>query len=764
MDNVITRSINWNGQKLELEVGKIARQADSAIVVKNGDTVVLCTTTTNKNADLIPDFLALTVHYQEKFYAAGRIPGGFIKRESRPSEHEVLTSRLIDRPLRPLFPSGFHTSMQVMCQVLSYSEEDIDTEILSLIGASASILLAGLPIAAPIAAAKVGQKDGQFVLNPSKSILKSGGIDLCLAATEQSIMMVESEASELPADKMLDALAFGHQFIKPVTQFVSEFVEDVRKEYDSMGRYCIDYTETLALIDKQKNNISDIASTINAKHADQISALQQHDLSIDRQDALRTEITNSFSQEEYDPSDVTKAIDSCIANTMRSTILDASKRGDGRQLDEIRDIHCEVDVLPRTHGSALFTRGNSKSFNETRTQSLAAITIGVNQDAQMHENLSGMTSDKVMLHYNFPAYSVGDASPPKAPGRREVGHGKLALKAVNGVMPTGSNFPYVVRIVSEITESNGSSSMATVCSASLALMNSGIPISRHVAGIAMGLVKDGDKFAVLSDISAKEDYVGDMDFKVAATEKGITALQMDIKIDGITIEIMKTALHQATKGTARILEIMSKTISTHNNELSEHAPRIKVMHIDPKKIKDIIGPGGKVIKDICDSCQAKIDVSDDGKVTIASANMEMLDAAVARIKSSTLTPEINKIYQGTVVKIKDFGAFVRILPNVEGLVHISQIMDARIDDINDHLAEDDEVTVKILDIDPRTKKIRLTMRDLLADNGNDLDADHNNDDSGRNNKNSNKRKFNNESEARDDDDKDTATQKRRRFF
>jgi polyribonucleotide nucleotidyltransferase len=682
--------IEWGGRKLSLETGRIARQADAAVIAQYGETSVLATVVAEKEARPGIDFFPLTVNYQEKTYAAGKIPGGFFKREGRPSEKETLTSRLIDRPIRPLFVPGFKHETQVVATVLSHDMEN-DPDIVAMVAASAALTLSGVPFLGPIAAARVGVIDGQFVLNPMIDEMAKSDLDLVVAGTGDAVMMVESEAKELPEKQMLEAVMFGHRGFQPVINAIIKLAEKAAKEpwdfqppdtskYKDKVKALVegDLRKAFATPEKQKRH--ELVDAANAKVKKELLA------------------ADADANEQVLLASVFKDLESEV---VRGDIIKTQKRIDGRDLKTVRPIVSEVHVLPRTHGSALFTRGE--------TQAIVVATLGTGDDEQFIDALEGTRKERFMLHYNFPPFSVGETGRMGSPGRREIGHGKLAWRAVHPLMPTAEEFPYTVRLVSEITESNGSSSMATVCGSSLALMDAGVPLKRPVAGIAMGLIKEGNGFAVLSDILGDEDHLGDMDFKVAGTEKGVTSLQMDIKITGITEEIMRIALDQAYAGRMHILGEMSKAISDARTELGEHAPRIETIKIPVDKIREVIGSGGSVIRDIVAQSGAKVDIEDDGTVQIAASKREAIEAALARIKAITSEPEVGTIYKGKVVKIMEFGAFVNFFGKQDGLVHISQLTQGRPERVEDVVKEGQEVYVKLLGFDDRGK-VRLSMK------------------------------------------------------
>jgi polyribonucleotide nucleotidyltransferase len=688
--NITRKEIEWAGRPLVLETGKIARQATGSVVVSYGGSKVLCTVVGNKTVGSDVDFFPLTVHYLEKTYAVGRIPGGFIKRETKPSEKEVLASRLIDRPIRPLFPEGFYNEVQVVCTVLTYDFEN-DTEIAALIGASAALSISGIPFLGPIAGARVGYKDGSYILNPKPSELKDSQLELVVAGTKEGVLMVESEARELSEEIMLGAVVFGHESFQPVINLILDLKKEAGKP---------EWTPQLVKpsqdLEKQVRNLA----------FDDLVKAYGHTIKRERYaavDAVREKVQTALAATVEDSRNLEAAFSALQSEVLRTDILKNKKRVDGRGLKNIRTIECEVGILPRTHGSALFTRGE--------TQALVVTTLGTAQDEQMVDGLDGEYKERFMLHYNFPSYSVGETGRMGPPGRREVGHGKLAWRAINPIIPTREEFPYSMRTVSEITESNGSSSMATVCGTSLALMEAGVPLPRPVAGIAMGLIKEGKDFAVLSDILGDEDHLGDMDFKVAGTEKGITALQMDIKITSITPEIMKIALEQANEGRIHILSEMNKALSAPRGEVSDFAPRMVTIQINKDKIRDIIGPGGKMIREICEVSGAKIDIDDEGAVTVAGLSQESIDKAINMIKGIACDPEVGAIYSGKIVKIMDFGAFVNFMGSRDGLVHVSEIKEERVEKVADVLKVGETVNVKVLGFDDRGK-IKLSMKGI----------------------------------------------------
>ena len=682
--------IEWGGRKLKLETGHIARQADAAVMAQYGDTTVLATVVGAKSAKAGIDFFPLTVNYQERTYAAGKIPGGYFKREGRPTEKETLTSRLIDRPIRPLFIDGFKNEVQVVITVLSHDLEN-DPDVLGMVAASAALTLSGLPFLGPIAGARVGVIGGEFVLNPMVEEMKESSLDLVVAGTHDAVMMVESEAKELSEKQMLEAVMFGHKHMQPVIQAIIKLAEKAAKEpwdikipdgtkYAAQVKKIAEADLKTAFSTKEKAKRNDLVSAAKKKVMEGIA------------------IVGDDANEKVLLVGAFKALEMDI---MRGDVLATKRRIDGRDLTTVRPIISEVHVLPRTHGSALFTRGE--------TQALVVATLGTGEDEQYVDSLEGTKKERFLLHYNFPPYSVGETGRMGSPGRREIGHGKLAWRAVRPLLPQQDEFPYTLRVVSEITESNGSSSMATVCGTSLALMDAGVPLKSPVAGIAMGLIKEGKDFAVLSDILGDEDHLGDMDFKVAGTSKGVTALQMDIKITGITEEIMKVALDQAHHGRIHILGEMAKALTGAREEVGEHAPRIETIKIPTDKIREVIGSGGSVIREIVAESGAKIDISDDGTVKIASANRESIEKALARIRGITSEPEVGTIYKGKVVKIMEFGAFVNFFGPKDGLVHISQLTNGRPETVGEVVKEGQDVYVKLLGFDDRGK-VRLSMK------------------------------------------------------
>jgi len=696
-----TVEIEWGGRPLTLETGRVARQADGAVLATYGETSVLATVVAAKEERVGIDFFPLTVNYQEKTFAAGKIPGGFFKREGRPTEKDTLTSRLIDRPIRPLFAKGFKNETQVITTVLSHDMEN-DPDILALVAASAALTISGIPFLGPIGAARVGYIDGKYVLNPMIDELPLSDLDLVVAGTADAVLMVESEAKELAEDIMLGAVMFGHQHFQPVLGAIVKLAERAAKEPWPLKK--IDNAELVAKVREIADSGLREAYTIASKQErrDGISQVKEKVIA-----ALVPEGADATLA-----SNVSGAFKEAEKNLVRSGILETSRRIDGRDLSTVRPIVCEVGILPRTHGSALFTRGE--------TQSLTVATLGTGEDEQFVDALQGTYKETFMLHYNFPPFSVGEVGRMGGPGRREIGHGKLAWRAIHPVLPDREQFPYTIRLVSEITESNGSSSMATVCASSLAMMDAGIPLKKPVAGIAMGLIKEGERFAVLSDILGDEDHLGDMDFKVAGTSEGITSLQMDIKITGITEEIMKVALDQARHGRVHILGEMDKALNTARPELGEYAPRIETIHIPVDKIREVIGTGGSVIREIVAESGAKIDISDDGTVKIASANAESIRAAIARIKGITAEPEVGEIYQGKVVKVMEFGAFVNFFGPKDGLVHISQLAEGRPASVAEVVKEGDQVWVKLLGFDDRGK-VKLSMKIVDQKTGKEIE-------------------------------------------
>ncbi|MDQ0325378.1 polyribonucleotide nucleotidyltransferase [Rhodopseudomonas julia] len=699
-----TVEIEWAGRPLRLETGKVARQADGAVVATYGETTVLATVVSEKEPKPGFDFFPLTVNYQEKYYAAGRIPGGFFKREGRPTEKETLTSRLIDRPIRPLFAPGYKNDTQVIATVLSHDLEN-DPDIVAMVAASAALTLSGVPFMGPIGGARVGYINGSYVLNPTVDEVKESRLDLVVAGTGDAVLMVESEADELPEDAMLGAVMFGHKGFQPVIDAIIKLAERSAK-----APRAHDVADRSALLAQVRDIVTEDlkAAYLIADKAERKGAV---DAAKAKAVEALTDETNPEAPTKQVVGDIFKKLESEI---VRGRILDDGARIDGRDLKTVRPIVAEVGILPRTHGSALFTRGE--------TQALVVATLGTGEDEQMIDSLEGTYKEAFMLHYNFPPFSVGETGRIGSPGRREIGHGKLAWRAIHPMLPPAHEFPYTFRVVSEITESNGSSSMATVCGTSLALMDAGVPLKNPVAGIAMGLIKEDEKFAVLTDILGDEDHLGDMDFKVAGTINGVTSLQMDIKIQGITEEIMQVALDQAKDGRMHILGEMSKALTQARPELGEYAPRIETLKIPVDKIREVIGSGGKVIREIVEKTGAKVDISDDGTVKVASPNGESIRAAIKWIRSITDDPEVGAIYRGTVVKTVDFGAFVNFFGSKDGLVHISQLNNGRPAKVTDVVKEGDEVYVKLMGFDERGK-VRLSMKVVDQETGEPIEPE-----------------------------------------
>jgi polyribonucleotide nucleotidyltransferase len=703
MFDVVKKSIEWGGETLTLETGKIARQADSTVIATLGETSVLCAVVFDKKPKPGLDFFPLTVNYQEKYYAAGKIPGGFFKREARPTEKETLTARLIDRPIRPLFVPGFKHETQVTLTVLSHDLEN-DPDMVAMIAASAALTLSGAPFMGPIANCRVGYVNGEYVLNPSVDDMHElrnnpeQRLDLVVAGTKDAVMMVESEAYELSEAEMLGAVQFAHKAIQPVIDLIIDMAEDCANEpFDFQAP---DYSEILAKITAlgEKDMRAAFGNTDKQERTTAISA-------------ARDVIKAGLSEEELEDTNLSTAMKKLESSVVRGDIVNTGKRIDGRDLSTVRAIVGETGLLPRTHGSALFTRGE--------TQALAVVTLGTGDDEQMIDSLQGMFRSNFLLHYNFPPYSVGETGRNFGPGRREIGHGKLAWRALQAVLPAPTDFPYTIRVVSEITESNGSSSMASVCGGSLSMMDAGVPLKAPVAGVAMGLILEDDgKYAVLTDILGDEDHLGDMDFKVAGTENGITSLQMDIKVAGITTEIMEKALDQAKDGRLHILAEMNKALS-ETGSFSEHAPRIETIQINPEKIREVIGSGGKVIREIVETSGAKVDINDDGVVKIASSNGAQIEAAREMIMSIAAEPEEGTIYTGTVVKVMDFGAFVNFFGKRDGLVHVSQMANERVSHPKDVVSEGQSVKVKLMGFDDRGK-VRLSMKVVNQETGEEI--------------------------------------------
>jgi len=688
--NPIRKEFQYGDRLVKLETGEVARQADGAVMIDVDGTTLLVTVVGKKQASG-GDFFPLTVNYQEKAYAAGKIPGGFFKREGRPSEKETLTSRLIDRPIRPLFPEGYTNEVQIIATVVSLNP-DVDPEIPALLGASAALAVSGLPFNGPIGAATVGFKDGDYLLNPTPDALKESALQLVVAGTAHAVLMVESEADNLSEEVMLGAVLFGHQQMQVAINAINEFAA-------AAGAGVVEWVAPEVNAELKKLVTAEVEAAIKAAYQVAEKLVRQEQLKEIRNAVVEKLVANA----EYAESEIRGIIEHLEYSIVRNAILNEGKRIDGRELDKIRPITVRTGVLPRTHGSALFTRGE--------TQALVVATLGTQRDAQIIDALAGEYKEPFMLHYNFPPYSVGETGFVGSPKRREIGHGRLAKRGVAAVLPNMEEFPYTIRVVSEVTESNGSSSMASVCGSSLALMDAGVPIKSPVAGIAMGLIKEGDKFAVLSDIMGDEDHLGDMDFKVAGSVDGITALQMDIKIDGITAEIMKSALEQAKHGRLHILGEMNKALSTTREEMSDFAPRIITFKIDPAKIREVIGKGGATIRSITEQTGASVDLTDDGIVKVASVDKAAGEEARRLIEEITAEVEVGKVYEGKVVRLMDFGAFVTILPGKDGLVHISQISDERVDKVSDRLNEGDVVKVKVLEID-RQGRVRLSMKEI----------------------------------------------------
>jgi len=700
MFHVYRKELMWGGRRLVLETGKIARQADGAVLATYGETTVLCTAVAMKTGKPGQDFFPLTVNYQEKTFAAGKIPGGFFKREGRPSEKETLVSRLIDRSLRPLFFPGFVNETQVVCTVLSHDLEN-DPDVVSMIGASAALTLSGIPFLGPIGGARVGYIEGNYVLNPTLGEILRSELDLVVAGTTEGVLMVESEAKELSEELMLGAVTFGHRAFQPVIQAIIELAETCAREPWNMPSP----SPELAAIEARLRET--IGPLLEAAYREQ----GKQDRS-NRLDAAKAQVPQLFPDEAQRPTAL-KLFKDVEKEIVRGAVLRGEARIDGRDTRTVRPVSCEVGLLPRAHGSALFTRGE--------TQVLAVATLGTGQDEQIIDALEGEYRENFMLHYNFPPYATGEAGRLGSPGRREVGHGKLAWRAVRALLPTKESFPYTIRVVAEVTESNGSSSMASVCGASLALMDAGVPLPRSVAGIAMGLIKEPQGFAVLSDILGDEDHLGDMDFKVAGTEKGITALQMDIKITSITEEIMRITLSQAREGRVHILGEMAKALTGARDTVSENAPRITTFSIPKEKIREVIGSGGKVIREITETTGAKIDIDDDGTIKVAAVDGDAARAAIDWIRGIVAEPELGVIYNGKVVKVVDFGAFVNFLGSRDGLVHISELAPQRVGKVADIVKLGDTVKVKVLGFDDRGK-VKLSMRQVDQETGEDLGA------------------------------------------
>ena len=695
MFDINRKEIEWAGRQLVMETGRVARQADGAVIVTYGETAVLCTAVAQRVPKAGIDFFPLTVNYQEKAFAAGKIPGGFFKREGRPSEKETLTSRLIDRPIRPMFADGFRNETQVICTVLSH-DLDNDPDIVAMIGASAALTISGIPFLGPIAGARVGYIDDEYIVNPTPEQLSSTKLDLVVAGTNDAVLMVESEAAELSEDLMLGAVTHGHEAMQPVIEAIIELAEVCAKEPWEVPE-----------IDTPDENITQFIQSfeedIRAAYNESVKQVR-----VEKLENIHARLSDQAAEHELDSDAVQTGTKKIEKSIVRGQVLTTGKRIDGRDTTTVRPISADVGVVPMAHGSALFTRGE--------TQALVVTTLGTGQDEQIVDALAGEYREHFMLHYNFPPYSVGEASFLRSPGRREIGHGKLAWRAIRPLMPEKEHFPYTIRVVSEITESNGSSSMATVCGSSLSLMDAGVPIIRPVAGIAMGLIKEVDEYVVLSDILGDEDHLGDMDFKVAGTVDGVTSLQMDIKITGITKEIMQTALAQAREGRLHILGEMGKAIDSSRETVNENAPRITTLMVPKDKIRDVIGTGGKVIREITEETGAKIDIDDDGSIKVAATTSAASDAAIKWIKDIVAEPEVGLIYDGKVVKTVDFGAFVNFIGNRDGLVHISELASHRVPSVADVVQEGDMVKVKVLAVDDRGK-IRLSMKAVDQETG-----------------------------------------------
>lgn len=686
-----------NGNKLSIETGVIAKQANGSALVRYGDTVIIATAVASKEPKEGIDFLPLTVDYREKFYSAGKIPGGFFKREGKPSEREVLISRLIDRPLRPLFPEGFTNEVQIICFVLS-ADQKYDPDILSIIGASAALTVSDIPLTNPVGAVRIGRVDGKLMINPSYEEIEKSDVNIVIAGTKESIIMVEGSAKEIPESVIIDALVCGHEEIKKIADIQMELQKKVNKEKFKVVDIVSGKSDIIKAVREFAGRRLEEAVVIKGK--------QERQSRID--EILKDTLDHLKGNEENEDlgADIKSAFEHLESDTVRRLITEKGIRVDGRRLKDIRPIDIKIGILPRTHGSAIFTRGE--------TQALVVATLGTSVDKQRLDNLQGKTSKGFMLHYNFPPFSVGEVKFTGSPGRREIGHGALAERAVLPILPDDEVFPYTIRIVSDILESNGSSSMATVCGASLSLMDAGVPIKSPVAGIAMGLIKEGDSVCILSDILGTEDHLGDMDFKVAGTLNGITAIQMDIKMTGVTKEIMEMALEQAREGRLHVLKEMEKVIAQPKSNLSIYAPRIVTIQIKSEKVKDVIGPGGKVIRGIIEETGVNIDIEDDGTISIASSDENAVNKAVDIIKEITQEVEVGRIYMGKVRKIMDFGAFVEIFPGTDGLVHISQLADRRVTNVYDEVKEGEEMLVKVLEVD-RQGKIRLSRKDALRE-------------------------------------------------
>ena len=701
MFDITRKTIEWGGRTLSLESGRVARQADGAVLARYGDTVVLATAVGARKPKEGIDFFPLTVNYQEKYSAAGRIPGGFFKREGRPTEKETLVSRLIDRPIRPLFVDGYKNETQVILTLLSHDLEN-DGDVLALVAASAALTISGLPFLGPIGAAKVGYKDGEYILNPTISEIKETGLELVVAGTAEGVMMVESEAQELSEEVMLGAVKFGHESFQPVIDMIIDFAEDCAKDP-------IDLPEPAP-------ELADCAAAVKAQAEAALTEAYKHTVKQDRVEAIGAAKTAAKEAlaEQFDEGMIGGALKELEKDIVRGGILDTGMRIDGRDTKTVRPIVSETTVLPRTHGSSIFTRGE--------TQALVTTTLGTAQDEQIIDSIEGEYRSHFMLHYNFPPYSVGETGRMGGAGRREIGHGKLAWRALRPLLPAKDDFPYTIRVLSEVTESNGSSSMATVCGSSLSMMDAGVPLRRACAGIAMGLIKEGERFAVLSDILGDEDHLGDMDFKVAGTSEGITSLQMDIKITSITPEIMEIALEQAKGGRMHILGEMAKALDTAREELSPHAPQMETIKINKDKIREVIGTGGKVIREITEKTGASVDIEEDGTIKVSATNQDSIAAAIEWIKGIAADPEVGTIYRGKVVKCVDFGAFVNFLGSRDGLVHISNLTEGRVAKTTDVINEGDEVYVKCIGFDDRGK-VKLSMKEVDQETGEEVEAD-----------------------------------------
>ena len=688
MFNIASVELDWKGLTLKLETGMIARQADGAVKCSLGGTVVLCTVSASRDVDVSNDFFPLSVHYIEKSYSAGKIPGGFFKREGRPAENEILTSRLIDRPIRPLFHHDFKNETQVVCTVINYDGEN-DPSICAMIGASAAITISGLPFLGPLACSRVGYMDGEYILNPTKEELNESELDLVVAGTRDGVLMVESEANELEEKIMLGAVQFGFKEFQSVIDSIIELAEKSAKD-------------SWEVVKKEDPIYIDKLRKLSNKELTPIYKIKEKKKRNESLIEVKKKIIEKFIDEVEDENSLKEEIKKIEKDIVRSSVLDSKQRIDGRGLDDVRDIDCRVDLLDNVHGSALFTRGE--------TQALVTTTLGTTSDEQIIDGLDGDSKEKFMLHYNFPPFSVNEVGRIGATGRREIGHGKLAWRAINPILKRSEDFPYTIRVVSEITESNGSSSMATVCGTSLALMDAGVPLEKPVAGIAMGLIKEEKQFVVLTDILGDEDHLGDMDFKVAGTESGITSLQMDIKVNGITEDIMEESLSKANSARIHILKEMNKSLNKPRAVTKSNAPQIEKLKIDKSKIREVIGSGGKIIKDICEKSGAKVEINDDGIVTIFASKANDAKTAMNMINDIVAEPEVGKIYEGKVVKTTDFGAFVNFMGSRDGLVHISQLKEERVEKTTDVVKEGDQVKVKVIGVDDRGK-VKLSLKD-----------------------------------------------------